>query len=110
MPRELRRAVLDAGIARVATCHSLRHTFATGPLRGATDVRTMPELLGHKNLHATQIYLHPMDAWGIRRPEPTRPTPSSNFSPCILVGSLRLCFAESVKDLNCLGLLTVRIS
>jgi site-specific recombinase XerD len=53
-----------AGIAKHATCHTLRHSFATHLLLGGYDIRTVQELLGHKNVQTTMINTHVLNKGG----------------------------------------------
>ncbi len=65
LQRAVRQTAQQAGLTKRVTCHTFRHSFATHLLQNGYDIRTVQELLGHKDVRTTMIYTHVLQRGGL---------------------------------------------
>ncbi|MFQ5739142.1 MAG: tyrosine-type recombinase/integrase [Acidobacteriota bacterium] len=70
LQKAFKKAVEEAGLTRRASCHTLRHSFATHLLESGQHIRTVQELLGHKDVKTTMVYTHVLNRGGRGVPSP----------------------------------------
>jgi hypothetical protein len=99
MQRQFKVAVRKARVPKRATCHTMRHSFATHLLESGTDIRAVQCLMGYASVETTMIYLHVTKRTGAGGPSPLDLSQFANFSTTqsFLLGSSSMAAIAALR-------------